>query len=66
MWTPGLTLRSIRDTAIMDALKYFNGNRTWAAKALGISPRTMRTHVKKLKLHKLFPRDFRAGHKDDE
>jgi DNA-binding NtrC family response regulator len=46
-WEPGRTLRSIKISAVEDALEYFGGNKTLAAHDLGISIRSLRLFVQK-------------------
>ena len=45
VWRPGRTLDEIERNVILEALKHFSGNRTHAAKALGISIRTLRNKL---------------------
>ena len=45
VWKPGKTLSEIEQNVILEALKHFSGNRTHAAKALGISIRTLRNKL---------------------
>lgn len=49
MWQPGLTLEEIERASIIQALKFFYGNRTHAAEALGIALRTMTNKLTKYK-----------------
>jgi two-component system response regulator FlrC len=44
-WKPGKTLDEIERSVILEALKFYQGNRTHAAKALGISIRTLRNKL---------------------
>jgi DNA-binding NtrC family response regulator len=44
-WTPGKTLESIEREAIALALSHFKGNKTHAARALGICLRTLRLKI---------------------
>lgn len=46
-WEPGRTLRSIKIAAVEAALEYFGGNKTIAARDLGISLRSIRLFVAK-------------------
>lgn len=41
MWQPGMTLASIEKEAINEALKFYQGNKTQAANALGIAIKTL-------------------------
>jgi DNA-binding NtrC family response regulator len=45
-WMPGVRIKTVERIMILEALEYFNGNRTHAAKALGISVRTLRNRLK--------------------
>lgn len=40
-WTPGETIDSMERDAIEEALRYYNGNKTATAAALGITVRTV-------------------------
>jgi two-component system response regulator FlrC len=44
-WKPGRTLDEVERQVILEALKFYQGNRTHAAKALGISIRTLRNKL---------------------
>ena len=48
VWAPMITLRAIKDAAMVEALYYYKGNKSAAAKALGISIRNMRMNLKRL------------------
>ncbi len=45
-FSPGVTLEDMERELILDALRYYGGNRTKAANALGITPRTLRNKLK--------------------
>lgn len=45
-WMPGVRIKTVERIMILEALEYFKGNRTHAAKALGISVRTLRNRLK--------------------
>lgn len=45
-WYPGLTIESIEREAVTQAIKYFDGNQVSAARALGISERTIYNKIK--------------------
>jgi hypothetical protein len=47
-WLPGIKLNSIRDSVIIMALKWFNGNRTKTAASLGLSIRGLQIHIRRL------------------
>jgi two-component system response regulator FlrC len=49
MWQPGITLAEVEQETIIAALRFYHGNRTHAASALGISRRSMTNFVKKYK-----------------
>lgn len=44
-WSPGKALAQIEKEIILEALNYFNNNRTHAARDLGISLRTIRNKL---------------------
>lgn len=44
-WKPGSTLLELKIAAIRDALARNHGNRTHAARELGISVRTLRSYI---------------------
>lgn len=46
-WEPGRSLREIKIAAVEAALEYFGGNKTLAARDLGISLRSIRLFVAK-------------------
>lgn len=48
-WQPGITLDELERSTILSALRFFNGNRTHTANALGISVRTV---LKKIVIYK--------------
>lgn len=48
-WFPGLTIEEMERDAILAALKFYQGNRTRAADALGIAIRTMTNKIAKYK-----------------
>lgn len=41
MWQPGHTLASVEKDVILAALKFFHGNKSQTARALGIAPNTL-------------------------
>lgn len=45
IWRQGLTLKKIEERAIEECLDFFDGNKTRAAKELGVSIRTIRNKV---------------------
>lgn len=47
MWIPGMTLESVEQAAIEDAFRYFLGNKTQTAQALGIAIRTLDSKLEK-------------------
>lgn len=48
-WYPGLTIEEMEREAIIAALRFYQGNRTKASDALGISVRTMTNKIGKYK-----------------
>jgi DNA-binding NtrC family response regulator len=46
-WEPGITMEQIELAVIQSALKHFDGNKSRAARALGVSVRTIRNKVAK-------------------
>ncbi len=44
-YQPGATLGQIEQEYILQALRFFGGNRTAASRALGISPRTLQHRI---------------------
>jgi DNA-binding NtrC family response regulator len=40
-WTPGYTIESVEKEIIMQALSFYQGNKTQTAQALGIAIRTL-------------------------
>src|SRR5271170_1476702 len=44
-WVPGVTLESMERSVILEALKFYRGNVTQCAKALGVSDRTIYNKV---------------------
>lgn len=48
-WQPGMTLESIEKEAILQALRYFRGNKTATATALGFAIRTLDAKLEKYK-----------------
>lgn len=63
IWTLNRTLEDIEKQAITEALEHFNGNKTLAAEALGISIRTIRNKVHRYKLYQ-FRNVLRYGYID--
>jgi len=59
--TPILTLAELERIAIIDALQRCQGNRTHAAKALGISVRTLQRKIKFYGLPALPPSPCRSS-----
>ena len=47
MWTPGMTLDAIEREVIQDAMKFYEGNKTHTASALGIAIRTLDARLEK-------------------
>lgn len=45
MYQPGVTLEQIERETILDAVRYWHGNRVKTAEALGISPRTLHSRL---------------------
>ncbi len=50
-YTPNLTIEDAEKWLIEAALKHFNGNKTKAAKSMGVSVRTLREKVKHYDLY---------------
>jgi DNA-binding NtrC family response regulator len=51
IFSPNLTLKDLEKKIIAEALTHFDGNKTRAAKSLGISIRTMRNKINEYKLY---------------
>lgn len=56
-WPAHKTMEHIKKSAIIHALKFFNGNGTRAAKALNISIKTIRNYKKRYGLYGLNDQD---------
>jgi DNA-binding NtrC family response regulator len=50
-WKPGMSMEELEKRAIARTLEYFSGNKALAARALGISERTLRNRVYRFNLH---------------
>lgn len=44
-WKPGMSMEELEKRAILRTLEYFAGNKVHAARALGISERSLRTRL---------------------
>lgn len=49
-WQPGMTLKDVEKSAILASLKFFRGNKTQAANALGVSVKTIHNKLKEYKI----------------
>lgn len=47
VWTPGMSLEAVEKEVILQALKYFKGNKTATYNALGIAPKTLDSKLEK-------------------
>lgn len=53
VWSPGVSIETMIQSAIESALSYYKGNKTATAHALGISIRTLDTRLDKYKKERL-------------
>ena len=47
LWQPGVTLEEVERTVILQALRFYRGNRTQTAQSLNIALRTMHSKLTK-------------------
>lgn len=58
----GISMKKVETNFILETLKHHNGNRTHAAKTLGISLRTLRNKINEFKAEGLSVTEPRTGH----
>lgn len=58
LWQPGVLLEEVEKKVILAALQFYHGNKTHAAKSLGISLRSLRYKVAEYTGEKLEPEEL--------
>lgn len=66
MWSPGMTLEYVEKVTILAAVKFYNGNKTQTAGALGISVRSLHDKLEKYDAERRDEDAIRAKYKSDQ